>query len=556
MQEGTILRHFFSVPLRHRLVAGGIAVAIGSGMFLWPRYGATPSATTAVLSFDAGAARQADPGVMNVNAKGPAVALAQSILSDEAVRELAKQAGVSFGSNKSETAEFRSRLDMAQTSARLLRVNYKDTDKKRSAAVANGVANMLVAWIPTSVAPTATSVIPTATSAPSQPAAPTAEPAFAKSGRQRHPLHSQSYELRELERQLAAADRKLGASERQAIASQEADVAPPPSSTDNEERRTLESQLSVAQKKLDDLRARYTDEYPDVESTKDDIAEIRQKLASLPPLSNEAERAASAPKQGADANETDQLRLERARLMQVILVEKRREAGLRDQTPSRAENSASTARTVSHTLTPQAPMRQSPDPVAGQILQRPFTLVRLAGDSGAGQSKSGVLWYWPFAGILWGLLYSGVAMQRYRPIERAAQLELPVLNESWFSRRPTATEPSVEPGVSKKGPSSQEEAIIEAALTECAGRVSGRPTVALQALWALRTFLDVSGAVTPASPLPPCKMSDSTNSLTGCGNSSDRSSTPSTIEKMAVVAPIPSASISTAAAVKPGDFSK
>jgi hypothetical protein len=242
--------------------------------------------------------------------------------------------------------------------------------------------------------------------------------------------------------------------------------------------------------------------------------------------------------------------------MQVILVEKRREAGLRDQTPSRAGNSASTARTVSPPLTPQAPMRQSPDPVAGKILQRPFTLVRLAGDAGAGQSKSGLLWYWPFAGILWGLLYSGVAMRRYRPIERAAQRELPVLNESWFSRRLSATEPSVELGLSKKGPSSQEEAIIEAALTECAGRVSGRPTVALQALWALRTFLDVSGAVTPASPLPPCKMSDSTTSLTGCGNSSDRSSAPSTIEKMAVVAPITSASISTAGAVKPGDFSK
>ena len=85
---------------------------------------------------------------MNANAKGPAVALAQSILSDEAVRELAKQDGLSFSSNKSEVAEFRSRLDMAQNSGRLLRVNYKDIDKKRSVAVANAVVNTLVAWIP------------------------------------------------------------------------------------------------------------------------------------------------------------------------------------------------------------------------------------------------------------------------------------------------------------------------------------------------------------------------------------------------------------------------
>ena len=340
MQERTILLRFFAVPLRQRLVAGGIAVAIGSGLFLWSRYGATPPATTAVLSFDPGAARQVDPGVMNANAKGPAVALAQSILSDEAVRELAKQAGVSFSSNKSEVAEFRSRLDMAQTSARLLRVNYKDTDKKRSAAVANAVANMLVAWIPASV-------VPTATSAPSRPGAPSAKPAFAKSGRRRHILHSQSHELRELEKQLAAVDRKLTALDGHAIASQQADVAAPPSSTDNEQRRTLESQLSAAQKKLDDLRARYTDEYPDVESTKDDITEIRQKLASLPPVSNEADRAASPPKLDADANETDQLRLERARLTQAILVEKRREAGRRDQTPSSMGDSALAVQTIS-----------------------------------------------------------------------------------------------------------------------------------------------------------------------------------------------------------------
>ena len=142
-------------------------------------------------------------------------------------------------------------------------------------------------------------------------------------------MHSQSHELRELEKQLAAVDRKLTALDGHAIASQQADVAAPPSSTDNEQRRTLESQLSAAQKKLDDLRARYTDEYPDVESPKDDITEIRQKLASLPPVSNEADRAASPPKPDADANETDQLRLERARLMEAILVEKRREAGRR-----------------------------------------------------------------------------------------------------------------------------------------------------------------------------------------------------------------------------------
>jgi PAS domain S-box-containing protein len=46
------------------------------------------------------------------------------------------------------------------------------------------------------------------------------------------------------------------------------------------------------------------------------------------------------------------------------------------------------------------------------------------------------------------------------------------VDASWLSRRPTATEPSRELGLSKKRPS-QEKAIIEAVLTECGGQVSG-----------------------------------------------------------------------------------
>jgi hypothetical protein len=356
MQQRAILSHVFAEPLRRKLLTGGLAVAIGIGFFVWSRY----DTTTAVLSFDASAARQAEPGVMTANAEEPAVALAHSILSDEAVRELARQAGVPFASSETDVMEFRSRLDMAQTSVGLLRVNYKDTDKKLSAAVANAVANMLVAWMPS----------------PVRQGASLATPALAKSGRQRRSLDSLSPALSKLESQLTVADRKLAALYAQAIALQKADAAAPPSNTQNKHLRKL------------------------------------------------------------DADEIGRLRLERTRLMQAIVAEKRREA-------------------------------------AG-IWQRPFTLVKLAGDAGAGQSESGLLWYWPLAGILGGLLYSGVAMWRYRPIERAAQLEPPpVLNESRLSRGPTATEPSVELGPSKKLPSSQEKAIIEAALTECAGRVWG-----------------------------------------------------------------------------------
>ena len=312
MQERTILSPIFAEPLRRKLLAVGLAVAIAIGFFVWPRY----DTTTAVLSFDPGAARQAEPGVMTANAKEPAVALAQSILSDEVLRELARQAGVPFASSETNIVEFRSRLDMAQTSINLLRVNYKDTDKKLSAAVENAVANMLVAWMPS----------------PVRQAAPLATPALAKSGRQRRSLDSRSPALTKLESQLTVADRKIAALSAQAIALQKDDAATPPSSAQNKHQRKL------------------------------------------------------------DVDEIGRLRLERTQLMHAIVAEKGREA-------------------------------------AGQIWQRPFTLVKLAGDAGASQSESGILWYWPLAGILCGLLYLDAVIWRYRPIESAAPLEPPASND-------------------------------------------------------------------------------------------------------------------------------
>ena len=94
MRERMILLRFLAVPLRHKVVAAGIAVAVGIGFFAWAHHDATQSATTTVLSFDADTAWEAVPRIMSAHEKEPAVALAQSILSDEAVKGLEKQAGV------------------------------------------------------------------------------------------------------------------------------------------------------------------------------------------------------------------------------------------------------------------------------------------------------------------------------------------------------------------------------------------------------------------------------------------------------------------------------
>ena len=49
-------------------------------------------------------------------------------------------------------------------------------------------------------------------------------------------------------------------------------------------------------------------------------------------------------------------------------------------------------------------------------------------------------------------------------------------------------------------------------------------------------------------------MSESVTNLAWSGNGRGRSSTPSTMEKMPVVAPMPKANISTAVNVNPGDL--
>jgi PAS domain S-box-containing protein len=77
--------------------------------------------------------------------------------------------------------------------------------------------------------------------------------------------------------------------------------------------------------------------------------------------------------------------------------------------------------------------------------------------------------------LLQSYLWPGNIRELQNVIERSVivcDTENFSVDESWLSRRPPATDASAEIGLSKKLPS-QEKAIIEAALTECGGQVSG-----------------------------------------------------------------------------------
>jgi tetratricopeptide (TPR) repeat protein len=237
-----------------------------------------------------------------------------------------------------------------------------------------------------------------------------------------------------LEAQLALTDQKLAALDAvsQANAKRKAEAVARLSSADSEQRRLVESQLNVAQKKLDDLRVRYTDEYPDVDTAKENIAEIQQKLASLRPVNNDPEPAVSSQKLDSNANEAVQLRQERALLTQAIAVEKRHEAMLHDQAASTPGDSPDVVQAGTSSLPPQTPVRPAANPAAGPTVQYPFTLVQLAGPGGASHSETSSLSLGVLAGMLCGLLYLGGAMWWYRPMEYEAAPEYLVsLAESW-----------------------------------------------------------------------------------------------------------------------------
>ena len=442
MQEKNILLCFLALPLRHKLAAAGIAVAIVSGFFFWAQHHAARLSTTAEVSFDADEARQIEPLAMQANA--PAVALAQSILNDGAVQGVAKRTGV-----KSDAAEFRSHLEMTQPSANSLHLVFHDIERERSVAVANAVANLLVAWKPAPAVPIATAHAPQA--------APLMPPAVARPHSNTRSSHSpegrsQTADVQSLEAELAATDQKiaaLDAATAQASTSQKAEVSPRAPSAENEQRRLLEAQLSAAQKKLDDLRLRYTDEYPDVEGAKENIAEIQQNLASLRPTGNEAEPAANPLKPRAPSNEASQLHHKRARLVETIAAEKRREATLRARVASAADESPALRilesrpehptvdQQVAATFTSQSvlrrqlpagtntaqPQEKRAGPELDQMGMSPFTVIQYAGSRRASDEiHSLAIWLGVALGIICGFIYLAFALRWFRAIRDAAIL--------------------------------------------------------------------------------------------------------------------------------------
>ena len=433
--EDTDARPRSGVPPSHIVIALFIAATAGFSLWFWLGKRTADSAS-AELSFNATLAQHADPGL---SAAGrPAIALADTILNDQAIAELAKQAG-GPSTAASGVGEFRSSLELTQPSPAVLRVQFAGSDPNQSAANANAVALALTAWTPQQAgAPAgAADAQPAAQpNADAQTAAQPAAPVAKTAGKEQSPQsqsssaagptdHGLSDALGEMGAQLTATDRELEQLAGEDYSRRSPSSNPQAAYTEYNQERLLRTRVGEAEKKLDDLRAKYGE--------KDAGPEVKNRLASVQQaLDAILEHAAGGF--GAAGTSIGQLRRERAGLSHAISVvdeerkaiEQRESAGAAQegsaQTPSQpapASSASQTAPAAASTAQPaQATSSAGQTPPSSldsesstpqQPAVHPLSLVRLAKPT-----PPAPLWPPVLAGFVCGLLYLGGASLAYR----------------------------------------------------------------------------------------------------------------------------------------------
>ena len=355
------------------------------------------SATTAVLSFDPDIEGRNDPAF--ARAVQPAVALAQSMLSEPVVLKLLSKAGASPSDAAVGIGEFRSRLELDEPAIRTLRVLYHDPDARRSRAVANAVAVTIAGWTPSFSAPMASAPVDSG-----QAAVPSSPLPAAPAGHTRRHLNN-------LAERLDATNQKIEELTN-AQTSPLPQAAALATSAQTEHRHTLEASLAAAQQNLEALLVRYTNQYPDVKTTEDTIAGIQSELAALPAPANPNTSELASPLPAAHAAEIKRLRRKSAQLTREIEIERNEAARVRDHSDNGEAASASSSATgpASASRTP-APVGQQISPFSSAARwQSPFQIVRLTRFSTASFA-----WTVVAAGILSALFYSGAAFIVFYP---------------------------------------------------------------------------------------------------------------------------------------------
>jgi len=412
------------IPLGHKFFAFLIAAAVAAAGCAWQIDQSRGSASTAALAFNSDAAQRVDPGL--AAARNPAVALAESLLNDQTVANLAKQAHLASSTPAGQIGEFRSDLQLTQSPGLLgelrselhlaqpsaapqLQVRFDAPDSSDSMAVTNAVAQVLAAGSSASgamAAPPQSAPAnqgrahpPAATGAASQPAPPNRAPAS-------HPL---SDALNNLGAQLTATDQRV---ERLAEGGG--------FNSESRQQSLLRTEVAQARTTLRDLRAQYPKELADP-SIGGRFDEIQQALDSI--LSGGRRGGFNAV--GVSRRELDAERSELSQAITIVTDEaKKIQIAEAAQAPSSPQPSAPAAPPSAVASTSPAAGPSSSSGVQEQNLsstpaaggeplpssQGPFSIVHLAAASGPRLP----LWPAIVAGAVCGLLYLGLAALAFR----------------------------------------------------------------------------------------------------------------------------------------------
>jgi hypothetical protein len=451
MPRRSILTRLSALPLRHKILATAISALLIAGGAALIQQQPRKYAGSAVLYFDESAGEQTAPQGKQAGTKS-AKAVAESILSDDAVKTAVRQLGLfPEDSLDRQVALFRAYLAFKEIYPSRLRVTWQGDRPAQTITVTNAVSDLLASWVPVgsgfeppSHSASSSPMIAAATGEQSQ--RPIAENptrvsrlrARSKTSRkEREQLQVQMEKTKQSLTALDSEQRQLQANIEQAKAERQRQIVA---------LQPLETQLAAAKKNLEDLRLRYTDAYPDVQAAQEHVADVETELAALP--AEQALPQAHPSRVDAIAKEMSGLRMEQERLLQRFehdqaldndlqvqeaLPEPFAKAATQGQVaaapqlasqpegsvPQQSPGSGAAGRAPFKTLMETAKPRKNPF----RILER-AEVVRPDD-----QMQFLLIWLGIAAGALSGPLYLTLALWWFRTVENVAELEQIVSGE-------------------------------------------------------------------------------------------------------------------------------
>lgn len=473
-----LLRRAVHVPLRHLLVALGMAVAVGAGFWIWSVSLPVDYASASLLAYETPHHFLAIG--LPADAEAPTIRIAQSVLSPAMFSKLADQVHFTLDSEsisdrpKDQNAavarldSFRSHFDLSQPGPGLLQVSYHGREQKQVEASTNAVASTLAAWV---AQPPAAQTMPSApsTTAPSiaLPLAPAPAPTIAvpigASEDAMPPTPAQKRKAAELRRRADVLDENVAtlALQQQSIEgriqkliSEKKTLEHPGSGSSSSDRdpsmsarQQVEKQLAAARKRLKDLSQSYADDYPDVQAIKDRVAILEQRLAAIPPAptahpASDAASHVNQPRLAAIAKSLAPLRALRTAVVTEFEQDRKQVQNLREQAVAALHSQTASAQVaaVRQPATPVAPavavshVEHTPVPsdtvTARDAAQPPVWLGHFTVLSWGEKphpveddSKQMLIWIGIAAALVIAAAYLALAGWYFRPVTHLASLQ-------------------------------------------------------------------------------------------------------------------------------------